>query len=195
MNKKLVALTASFVDDLLMAGDEDFHEQSLCTSERFKSREREYDKVRFSGVNIDRSQGGYEIHQREYIDKLQPEFDAYRSLRAKLMWLVNTRPDIACATSMASRVTFDLFKEDSVNSIKGLNKIVKHVKSIDLPLRFPKLDIDTLRLVVYTDSSFCNNEDMSSQLGYIIFSSDSTGKCQPLHYSSHKSKRKTRSVL
>jgi Reverse transcriptase (RNA-dependent DNA polymerase) len=42
MNKKLVALTASFVDDLLMAGDDDFHEQSLYTSKRFKSREREW---------------------------------------------------------------------------------------------------------------------------------------------------------
>jgi hypothetical protein len=98
-----------------MAGDDDFHEQALCTSKRFKSREREYDKVSFSGVNIDKSQDGY---QRDYIDKLQTlkqgaEFDAYRSLPAKLMWLVNTRPEISCATSMASRVTFDLFKEDS----------------------------------------------------------------------------------
>jgi hypothetical protein len=95
----------------------------------------------------------------------------------------------------ASRVTFDLFEEDLSGCIRDLNKIVKLVKSIDLPLRFPKLDINTLKLVVYTDSSFCNNEDMSSQLGYIIFLSDSTGKCQPLHYSSHKSKRVTRSVL
>jgi hypothetical protein len=58
MNKKLVALTASFVDDLLMAGNDDIHEQSLYTSERFKSREREYDKVRFAGVTIDKSQDG-----------------------------------------------------------------------------------------------------------------------------------------
>jgi hypothetical protein len=68
------------------------------------------------------------------------------------MLLVNTRPDISCATSMASRTTFDVFKEDSSKCIKDLNKIVKHVKSIDLPQRFPILDIDTLKLVVYTDS-------------------------------------------
>jgi Reverse transcriptase (RNA-dependent DNA polymerase) len=89
MNNKLAALTASFVDDLLMAGDDDFHEQSLYKSERLNSREREYDKVRFAGVNIDKSQDRYEIHQREYIKKLQllerdAEFDAYHSLRSKL---------------------------------------------------------------------------------------------------------------
>jgi hypothetical protein len=111
------------------------------------------------------------------------------------MWLVNTRPDIACATSMASRTTFDLFKLEDGKYIKELNKIVKHVKSVSLPLLFPRIDLDTLKLVVYTDSSFCNNDDLSSQLGYIIFLSDSTGLCKPLHYSSHKSKRVTRFVL
>jgi hypothetical protein len=107
------------------------------------------------------------------------------------MWLVNTRPDISCATSMASRTIFELFKEDPSRFIKELNKDNKHVKSIDLPLRFPKLDINTLKLVVYTDSSFCNSEDMSSQLGYMNSISDSTGKCQHLHSSSNKSKRVT----
>jgi hypothetical protein len=51
------------------------------------------------------------------------------------------------------------------------------------------------KLTVYIDSSYCNNYDLSSQLGYIIFLSDSTGACQPLHFSSHKYKRVTRSVL
>jgi Reverse transcriptase (RNA-dependent DNA polymerase) len=142
MNRKLVALTSSFVDDLLMAGTEDFHEQSLCTSDRFKSRERDYDKVRFAGVNIEEGHNGFKIHQQEYTDKLQSldsnaDFDAYRSLRAKLMWLVNTRPDIACATSMASRITFDLYKLEPGKCIKELNKIVRHVKSVSLPLLFP----------------------------------------------------------
>jgi hypothetical protein len=95
---------------------------------------------------------------------------------------------------MVSRSTFDLFKGNPRGYIKDLNKIDKHVEARDLPLRFPKLDVDTLKLFVYADTSFCNNDDMSSQLGYIILS-DSTGKCQPLIYSSQQSKRVTRSVL
>jgi hypothetical protein len=200
MNRKLVALTASFVDDLLMVGTEDFHEQSLYTSQRFKSRDRDYDNVKFAGVNINKTSNGFEVHQHDYIQKLQPlsaesTFEDYRSLRAKLMWLINTRPDISCATSMASRTTKDLFAIKPTEYIKKLNRIVRHVKTINLPLLYPRLDLDTLKLVAYTDSSFSNNEDLVSQLGYIIFLSDSTGACQPLYYSSHKSKRVTRSVL
>jgi hypothetical protein len=99
------------------------------------------------------------------------------------MWLVNTRPDISCATSMASRTTNDLFTTKPVQYIKELNRIVRHIKTINLPLLFPRLDLDTFKLLAYTDSSFGNNDDLSSQLGYIIFLSDSTDMCQPLYYS------------
>ena len=39
------------------------------------------------------------------------------------------------------------------------------------------------------------NEDKSSQLGYFIFLSDKSKYCQPIFWSSYKSKRVTRSVL
>jgi Reverse transcriptase (RNA-dependent DNA polymerase) len=63
MNRKLVALTASFVDDLLMAGTKDFHDQSLFTSQRFKFRDRDYDNVKFAGVKINKTSNGFEVHQ------------------------------------------------------------------------------------------------------------------------------------
>ena len=62
-------------------------------------------------------------------------------------------------------------------------------------LRFPKLDKDSLSISVYSDASFCNNQDGSSQLGYIILLKDKENKCQPLYWSSHKSRRSSRSVL
>jgi hypothetical protein len=170
MNRKFVAPTASFVDDLLMVGTEYFHEQSMYTSEKFKSRDREYDDVRFAGVSINKTENGFEIHQQEYIEKLQglhpdSKFEDYRSQRAKLMWLVSTRPDISCAISFASRTTQALFDSERSKYIKDLNKIVRHVKRVRLPLLFPKLNIETPKLTVYTDSSYCNNDDLSSQLG------------------------------
>jgi hypothetical protein len=48
---------------------------------------------------------------------------------------------------------------------------------------------------LYTDASYANNFDGSSQLGYIIFLADASGKCQPIVWSSHKFCRVTRSVL
>jgi hypothetical protein len=115
-----------------MAGTEDFHEQSLYTSQRFKSRDRDYDNVKFAGVNINKTSNGFKVRQHDYIQKLQPlsaqsTFEDYRSLRARLMWLINTRPDISCATSMASRTTKDLFAIKPTEYIKELNRIVRHV--------------------------------------------------------------------
>jgi hypothetical protein len=57
------------------------------------------------------------------------------------------------------------------------------------------LDQETLRICVYCDASFTNNEDMSSQMGYIVFLTDGKHRCAPMTYKSVKCKRVTRSVL
>jgi hypothetical protein len=61
-------------------------------------------------------------------------------------------------------------------------------------LRYVKLDQSTLRLVVFTDASFANNKDLSSQIEYVICLADDT-HANILHWSSIKCKRVTRSVL
>ena len=62
-------------------------------------------------------------------------------------------------------------------------------------MRFPRLCRKSLRIVVYCDASFANNDDMSSQMGYIVFLTDAQNRCAPLSYKSIKCKRVTRSVL
>jgi hypothetical protein len=62
-------------------------------------------------------------------------------------------------------------------------------------LMFPKLELETLSLRMYSDASYANNTDGTSQLGYIIFLCDASRACQPLFWSSKKWKRVTRSVL
>jgi hypothetical protein len=52
-----------------------------------------------------------------------------------------------------------------------------------------------LKLVVFTDSSFANNADYSSQIGYIIALADNEDNANILHCSSTKCKRITRSTL
>jgi hypothetical protein len=77
-----------------------------------------------------------------------------------------------------------------------IERVFSHLKRVsDLPLRFPKLDLSTLHLQVYSDALYANNPDGSSQLGYIIFLADENGICQPLFWSSHKSRRVIQSVL
>ena len=58
-----------------------------------------------------------------------------------------------------------------------------------------KLDINILRLLVFTDALFANNKDFSSQIGYILVLADITNKVNIVYWSSIKYKRVTRSVL
>ena len=48
---------------------------------------------------------------------------------------------------------------------------------------------------MFTDASFINNKDFSSQIGYILVLVDITNKANIVHWSSIKCKRITRSVL
>lgn len=77
-----------------------------------------------------------------------------------------------------------------------MNSILAHLAKLPvLQLRFSKLDKNNLSLKVYSDSSYANKPDSTSQLVYNIFLTDSSGKFYPLYCSSKKAKRVTRSVL
>ena len=123
-------------------------------------------------------------------------FSDFRSLRARLAWATLSRPDIACAVAQSAQVNEDAFNDDPKTHIKRLNAVVNHLrKTMNRVLKFPKLDRNNLSLRVYSDASYANNSDGTSQIGYIIFLCDASGYCQPLFWSSKKSKRVTRSVL
>jgi hypothetical protein len=62
-------------------------------------------------------------------------------------------------------------------------------------LRFVPLDKNSLKLVVFTDSSFANNKDNTSQIGFVITIADKNNNANIVHWSSIKCKRVTRSVL
>jgi hypothetical protein len=49
--------------------------------------------------------------------------------------------------------------------------------------------------VVFTDASFANNTDLSSQIGFVIVLADCYNCTNIIHWSSIKCKRVTRSVL
>jgi hypothetical protein len=201
IEEKLSGLCATYVDDILHAGDQKLVELSKITQRRFQCRPREWNNVQIAGVEIETKESEFVVHQQRYISKLIPlsknaTFKQFRSLRAKLSWITSTGPDVSCAVALAAQVTEDRYNGDPGEYIEQPNRVIKHLKKItDLPLRFPQLELSTLRLQVYYDASYANNGDGSSQLGHIIFLVDGNGTCQPLLWSSHKSRRVTRSVL
>ena len=82
------------------------------------------------------------------------------------------------------------------NDAKNLNKRLSwQIENADRGLKFVKLDQKTLQLLVFTDASFANNKDLSSQIGYVIILTDAIKRANIVHWSSVKCKRVTRSVL
>ena len=101
------------------------------------------------------------------------------------------RFEAAFDLSFAAQIV-NLKEEDA----KALNKRIQW--QIDHPtrgLRFVRLDLTSLKLVIFTDASFANNHDLSSRIGFVITLVDSDNKANIIHWSSIKCKRVTRSVL
>jgi Reverse transcriptase (RNA-dependent DNA polymerase) len=198
MNGKLAGLAGNYVDDTIACGNEELRELSKLTAKRFLSSPRKHPNLRFAGIDIDNSEDGYYLSQKSFVRKLKKlnldcTFDEFRSARAQLAWIVHTRPDVCVDVSMAAQVVEKGF---CLKDVAMLNAAISRVvKTPDAGIRQQKLDISSLRLVAYSDSSFANNGDLTSQLGYMVCLVDKYKRCNIIHYSSYKSKRVTRSVL
>lgn len=197
---RLVGMTTTYVDDALQAGTPGFSKLVEKTEKEFECKPREYDRTTFVGKRINRCDDGFTIDQSQYVDRLKmlkaSDEKGFKSLRAKLLWTQNSRPDISCAVAKLAQVTDADLKTDPETCIKMANRIVRHLKKhSDVKLRYRKLDTESLCIRMYSDASYADNRDASSQLGYIVFLCDKFGTAQPITWSSHKSKRVTRSVL
>ena len=76
-----------------------------------------------------------------------------------------------------------------------MNKAVAFAIDKLISLRIPKLNKDTLRVIGFADSSFGNNADLSTQLGYVYILGDETESVMPVSLKSYKSRSVTRSAI
>src|SRR6266496_1502658 len=118
--------------------------------------------------------------------------DQFIAQRARGSYITSVcQPEAAFDLSSAAQV-INPNEEDA----KHLNKRLQW--QIDNPtrgLRFAPLDPDSLQLIIFTDASFANNKDLSSQIGFIIALTDRNRTVNIIHWSLIKCKRVTRSVL
>lgn len=169
--------------------------------ERFDGKESVWDEVEFVGVRASTVKGDkphFTLGQLEYVDNIKSlapgaTFSQFALARASLAWLGLTRPDLCCGINQVAQVSESMFDAAAIKTLKGL---VKHAKARrELVLRYPKLDRSTLHLRVYSDSSFANNCDQSSQIGYVIMLCDESGQAHVLSFVSRKCRRVVRSVM
>ena len=95
-----------------------------------------------------------------------------------------SRPDIAydvCELSTA-------LKHATVkNILDAINKVIEKLKSDSLVLKFQCINEENVKFLVYSDSSFGNLPDGSSQGGYtILLADDNLGHFSPLTWQSKR---------
>lgn len=83
--------------------------------------------------------------------------------------------------------TFNILSKNTINTffekhITLINGVVRRVKeNEDRGIIHHDQDVRNLKMVVFTDSSFANNQDYTTQLGYMILLADGTGRENFLH--------------
>lgn len=118
--------------------------------------------------------------------------DQYIAQRARGAYIASIcQPEASFDLSFAAQVVNP--KEDDA---KTLNQRLKwQIDNSERGIKFVKLDVNTLRIIVFTDASFANNDDMTSQIGFVIVLADEKNNSNLIHWTSVRCKRVTRSVL
>jgi post-segregation antitoxin (ccd killing protein) len=123
---------------------------------------------------------------------ISKEFDQYVAQRARGAYIASVcQPEAAYDLSVAAQAV-----EPTEKDVSALNKRLQwQIENAARGLRFVQLAKESLQLLVFTDASFANNKDLSSQISYVLVMADANGRANILHWSSIKCKRVTRSVL
>ena len=197
---KLVGISGSYVDDLLRAGKKSFRDECRKTYEAFDMGEEEDLPCDFTGFYLRRDGDSILQHQRSHLknsETLQSSatFPDFRSMRMKLAWISHTRADVLFEISQLAQITEERFQKERSACIRRINKAVRFAKNHDIAIKVPKLWFETLRVVGYSDSSFANNWDLTTQLGHIVLLVDGNGRAARISFNSYKARRVVRSAM
>ena len=202
------------VDDFIYSGTEKFENllNSTILSE-FKIGSHQEGAFRYLGLQIKQhANKTISVSQEDYINELKQiplapkrrnqkshalapdEYRLFRSKCGQLLWIsLQTRPDISFQVCQISNHLSD----PNVEDIIVMNKIIKNLQSEPgISLTFRAVNLNEMKLKVYSDSAYGNLPNHGSQCGYIIFLSDNEGKVDnPTTWKSVKIDRVCQSAL
>ena len=210
-NEDIIGIIILFVDDFLWAGTQEFSKIINKFKEKFHIGVENNETFTYVGIKLKQNKDKtILIDQFTYIDSIntiplnkeqisnpqrettEEERSALRSTLGQLNWLSNiTCPEISFQVStISSRIT-----KATVSDIKEVNKIVKNVKGNKHCITFPSLDLSSTHVVMFSDASFNNHPNGSSQGGYIVMIVDKHNQSCPISWKSNKVRRIARSTL
>ena len=196
----------SHVDDLLWSGSKCFKSNIIeMIRTVFQIREENSSAFTYVGIEIFQDLKGIYLCQKKYITELEEividpsrkdkkelplnaeEKTLLRKAIGQLNWLATqTRPELSFAVSELSSSV----KNSTIRQLVNANKLIRSVKSSDVHIFFPKLNLDSVKIRVYTDASFGKIKDGASQGGMFVELSDGEASA-PIGW---QSKRITRVV-
>ena len=166
-------IIVSHVDDWLVSGNNEFEKDIVSKlKEKFQFSKVEKNNFKYCGCNISVEDGVIKIDQQDYINSLQKieytgddlerelndaEKKKARGKLGELLWIsLLTRPDLSFEVNLLSSE----INRGTVSTLKAMNKVVEKAQNSSCILQFKKLgDISDLRIKVYADASFCNQDD------------------------------------
>ena len=211
-NNRLIGILSCHVDDILWGGTPAFERTiigHICKI--FMISKNDSQAFEHLGVHLEQaSDGSITVDQNSYSKSLstinisfsdasnkdrplnESETSLLRSTIGQLNWLACvTRPDIAFDVSAASSNV----RKATVTDIFNVNKIIAKVQNNKCVVRFPKLNLSSIKLVSFSDASFNNLQKAGSQGGHIVFLADDENNCCPIEWKSNRIKRVVRSAL
>ena len=207
----LIGILGCHVDDMIYGGNESFDVLIERLRKIFTFSTEESVAFRYVGIHLKQnSDCSVSVNQHNFAATIadvplslerskqksspvtEEERTSMRSTIGQLNWLSGmTRPDLSFEVcQLSSKVT-----QANVEDIIQLNKVVHLAKKHKVELVFPRIDMSSVQMIVYADSSFNNLPKGGSQEGHIVFISDRNNKCAPLSWASQRIKRVVRSTL
>ncbi|KAF2726445.1 hypothetical protein EJ04DRAFT_571271 [Polyplosphaeria fusca] len=207
-------ITGLQTDDTLSIVTKDFsaREEEELKRANFRAKPKtiltDDNPIEFNGARIKSQrnkvhlvQKGQAKHLRTIDPKAKDAAQQYTEQRARGAYIASVcQPEAAFDLSIAAQTT-----EPTYEDIKALNvRIQWQINNQDRGLTYIPLRLDRAKLFIFTDGSFANNKDLSSQLGFVIIlaeelhtetRNDFQIKGNIVHWNSIKCKRVTRSVL
>ena len=169
------------VDDLMFGGLEIFIREVIGALKMKFKLSMEVD-TSFTYTGLDSRYRAIKISQLGYVNQMsrikidknkvklnacpinEAERSQLRSVAGQLLWAATqSRPDIAYGTCIAS----NSYDSGTIKDLKLVNKTIVFMQKNPLSIRFPLLDLQYTTMVVFSDASFGNLADGSSQGGIL----------------------------
>ena len=210
---ELIGLLTCHVDDIQWGGTQLFKKSVIDIIGKIFSISKTNSKAfKYVGINmIQKTDGSVEMEQQDYAASLSDielnsddlvdkdrllnskEKTLLRQCIGQLNWLACiSRPDIAFDVSLASSNVSNA----TVNEICNVNKIIRKVQRYPKhKIIFPPLDLNSICIAGFSDSSYNNLKDGGSQGGHVLFLTDKNGVYSPIEWKSNRIQRTVRSAL